>query len=346
MTGLSFHLIGIVTAVLVVSKLLKLIAIYLLPSRIHQFAHRSAPDGDEKEREAWALVTGASDGIGLAFAHELAAAGFNVVLHGRNASKLLQVADSLHTQYPRRSFRFVVADASNSSVDFAAIREEVRDLHLTVLINNIGGGPRDPRFVALDDETASEEQLAGTVSLNALFPLHLTRALLPLLKHNSSASKPALVLNISTLVDSGAPFLASYSASKALVMALTRAVRWELLIEKQERERAQQKKEEGTRLSGGGGVEILGVRVGKTTSADGLRDAPSLFMPDARAVARAALAKAGYGHGIVVAHWAHALQFYANACVVALAPRWVGDALLMGAMRRMRDLEREEKKAS
>jgi 17beta-estradiol 17-dehydrogenase / very-long-chain 3-oxoacyl-CoA reductase len=307
-------------------------------------------------------VTGSSDGIGLALTRELAAAGLNVILHGRNSEKLSRVRDALQKEFPKRSFRTLVVDASgvpcaahstalssvpvqgaNSAtasaeaaaveaqpINFEAIRSQLEDTHLTILINNIGGGPRSPRFVPLPE--MPEDKLLSNISVNALFPLCLTRALLPLLKRNSDGnSRPTLVLNVSTLIDTGVPLLCSYSASKAFIMALTRAVRWELLMEKGE--------EGGKFGSGEANVEVLGVRVGRVTDADGSTAPPTFFMPDARTMAKAALARAGYGYGVVVGYWKHALLYYCNACLVAVAPRWVGDAVLMGAIRYERDAD-------
>jgi len=353
-----FNTIGIITATIFLIRALNLIAIYLRPSRLSRYAHTS-PSG----REPWALVTGSSDGIGLAMARELASAGLNVIIHGRNGEKLSRVRDSLQKAFPKRSFRVLVADASAVAcvahapsqaqsellahgtaetpevaakpVNFEAIRSQLKNIHLTILINNVGGGPRSPRFVPLTE--MPEQKLISNISLNALFPLNLTRALLPLLKRNSYGNKPTLVLNVSTLIDTGVPLLCSYSASKAFIMAFTRAVRWELAMEKGEKE-----EEEGEGGGGNGDVEVLGVRVGRVTDADGSTAPPSFFMPDSRTMAKAALARAGYGYGVVVGYWKHALLYYCNACVVAVAPRWAGDGILMAAMRREREADERD----
>ena len=57
---------------------------------------RKTPDGGA----SWALVTGASDGIGRALSSEVAARGFNVLIHGRNESKLSNVREELAAVYP------------------------------------------------------------------------------------------------------------------------------------------------------------------------------------------------------------------------------------------------------
>ncbi|KAL7895467.1 short chain dehydrogenase/reductase [Trichoderma sp. SZMC 28014] len=290
--------------------------VYLLPSNLKRYAHISA-DG----RPPWALVTGASDGIGRAFADELALRGFNVVLHGRNQAKLDVVKSELQRRHPGREFRTLIADASTvqcvnclqageaqSSLDFNAIKDALQDLHLTVLINNAGGGSPNPVYLSLGD--CSERRITDNVGVNALFPLHLIRVLLPHLAQNS----PALIMNISSMADAGFPMLASYGASKQFLMTLTRAINLE------------------SALLGRPDIECLGVRVGNVTSVSHNKESPSLFTPSAETMARAALDRAGHGHVVVTGHWAHALQgagltflpsFMANKVMVdAIRARW------------------------
>lgn len=317
--------VGILAIALAAIKAVKLVSIYLLPSRLGRYAHVTSSG-----QSPWALVTGASDGIGRALAHELAARGFNVVLHGRNLAKLSLVESRLREEYPERSVRVLVADAAavpcmgclaqTHAVDFLAIEAAVADLHLTVLINNAGSGPVDPLYAPLSESSAA--RITANVSLNALFPLHLTRALLPALSRNA----PALVVNISSVADQGLPLLASYGASKQFVMSLTRAVGLEMTLQGSADE-----------------VELLGIRVGRVTGVSHFRGRPSLFTPDAQAMARAILARAGRGHGVVIGYWTHALQQLA----FSLLPPWVQDRVVVAVMRRERadELGAESKRA-
>ncbi|KAJ2978671.1 hypothetical protein NQ176_g3687 [Zarea fungicola] len=332
--GGVFQTIGLLTAVLVLAKAVQFVSIYLLPSRMARYAHPS------NGQPPWALVTGASDGIGRGFAAELAKQGFNVVLHGRNHAKLSSVMLQLQERHPDRSFRVLVADASKIAclncirpgyghmhthgtdnppadtppVDFDALRAALDDLNLTVLVNNAGGGALNPTFLSLGE--SSEARITGNVSLNALFPLHLTRALLPTLRRNS----PSLVVNVSSLADSGLPLLVSYSASKRFLLTMTEAVVREMKL-----------------LGRGSDVELLGVRVGKTTNTAYFTEKPSFFTPDSQTMARASLEKAGYGHGIVVGYWTHALQhLFINAM-----PLWVKDRAFIAAVQIEQAIDRK-----
>ncbi|OAA81409.1 short chain dehydrogenase/reductase [Akanthomyces lecanii RCEF 1005] len=328
-----FATIGLLTAAIALTRAIQFMSIYLLPSRITRYAHST------NGQPPWALVTGASDGIGRGFAAELAKQGFNVVLHGRNHAKLSFVMSQLQERHPDRSFRILIADASKVAclncirpvpgqshthepdgsapappTDFDALRTALDDLNLTVLVNNAGGGAVNPTFLSLGE--SSEARITGNVSLNALFPLHLTRALLPTLRRNS----PSLVVNVSSLADNGLPLLVSYCASKRFLLTMTEAVVREMKL-----------------LGKGGDVELLGVRVGKTTNTAYFTEKPSFFTPDSQTMARATLEKAGYGHGIVVGYWGHALQHL----LIKAMPLWVKDRAFIAAVQMEAAIDRK-----
>ncbi|KAK0761703.1 hypothetical protein N5P37_005685 [Trichoderma harzianum] len=316
-----FASIGAVTVAALAINVLSAVKVYILPSKLKRYAHFSS-DG----KHPWALVTGASDGIGRSFAEELALRGFNVVLHGRNQTKLDVVKAELQKKHPETSFRTLVADASkvqcvnclqggeNESqhpLDFNAIKDALQDLHLTVLINNAGGGARDPVYLSLSD--SSEERITDNVTVNALFPLHLIRVLLPHLAQNS----PALIMNISSLADAGLPLLASYSASKQFLMTLTRTIDLEIAF------------------SGKTDIECLGVRVGNVTGVSHNRQSPSFFTPSANTMARAALDRAGRGHGVITGHWAHALQ----QAMMDFMPTFLARIVILNTIRERKEAE-------
>lgn len=306
-----FGVVGFFTTLYILAKSVHQASIYLRPSRLSRYIHPS-PDG----KPPWALVTGATSGTGLAFARELCSHGFNVVLHERDPENLARVMRQLQNEFPQRSFRMIAADATTvpcanclgpalrsshededvETVDFAEIQSALDDLNLTVLVNNVGGNRLNPLHLSVSD--TSEERMTENISLNALFPVHLTRTLLPTLIRSS----PALVINISSMADMGFPMLASYGASKRFLMTFTRSLSLEME---------------------GNDVEVLGIRLGRVSGTTFIRDPPSFSSPSADETAKAALAKAGHGHGIVVGHWAHALQQLATD----LMPAWLGDRI-------------------
>ncbi len=211
---------------------------YLYPSGLPKYL----PQHEDGE-PSWALVTGATDGIGRALCVELSARGFNVVLHGRNPSKLARVRDELQAQHPQRRFRTVTADAASfSQADIDRITGEIADVPLTVLINNVGGtGVLSSNFMHFKDTTPAE--IDGVFKVNVLFALQLTRALLPQLQHQQA---PTLVMTCGSQAHVGQPYIAADSATKGALHAWTRALAAE------------------QRALGGSQVDILEVVIGAT----------------------------------------------------------------------------------
>ncbi|MFP5281836.1 MAG: SDR family oxidoreductase, partial [Actinomycetes bacterium] len=115
-----------------------------------------------------ALVTGAGNGLGRAIARALAARGARTILVGRNADKLVSVADEIGP-----AARVEVADvASEASV--AALAERVADEEVSILVNNAGiAGP----VAALVDIAVGEWDEVFAVNVRGMFLV--CRAFLP-----------------------------------------------------------------------------------------------------------------------------------------------------------------------
>lgn len=96
--------LGAVWASILALRIYNFTRLYTRSSDLERYRHK------EEHKEPWALITGSSDGIGLAFAYELASAGFNVILHGRNLSKLENAKKSIAQEHPSRSIHTVVAE--------------------------------------------------------------------------------------------------------------------------------------------------------------------------------------------------------------------------------------------
>lgn len=279
---------------------------WFYPSGLHKYL-RTTPDGGA----SWALVTGASDGIGLALSHELGARGFNVLLHARNESKLSRVREELAAAYPKREFRFVTADATAfTTADIDRIAALVAGLPLTVLINNVGGtAPQSSNFNHF--ESTTPEEIQALYLLNVLFPLQLTRALLPQLE---AQQKPTLILTCSSSASFGIPYIAAYSGCKGALHAWNRA----LFAEQAEARSA---------------VEVLEVVVGPTYT-QALQKDPNiksnLLIPTADVMARAILARVGHGHRSVTPYFWHAVQ---DGIMYGLLPAGVADGIFAGILK-------------
>jgi 17beta-estradiol 17-dehydrogenase / very-long-chain 3-oxoacyl-CoA reductase len=258
---------------------------------------------------SWALVTGASDGIGCALSDELSARGFNVVLHGRNAEKLGRVRDILQAKHPKRKFRLVIADAASFvPADIDRIVASVADIPLTILINNVGGtGVLSSNFKLFEDTTSAEMQ--ALFSLNMLFPLNLTRALLPQLQQQQ---QPTLIINCGSASYVGQPYIAAYSSTKGALHAWTRALAGEMRVT-------------------GSQVEVMEVVIGGTYTQQLEKNdnfSPGLFMPPADVMARAVISRVGNGHLSVHGYFWHRVQsFVLNILPISVADNMVANIL-------------------
>jgi short chain dehydrogenase len=96
-------------------------------------AFKTTTNGDTEEG-AWALVTGASDGIGREFALQLARAGFNILLVARNVPALQSVINDIYTANPRVRAKMLLVDfAAPAENAFKELEEQCKSLTITVL---------------------------------------------------------------------------------------------------------------------------------------------------------------------------------------------------------------------
>ena len=123
---------------------------------------------EEKIMKKTILVTGATDGIGLETVKALVSMGHNVLLHGRNQTKLENVIEELSILADRGEIESYVADLSRLS-EVNNLAKAVAEKHekLDVLINN-AGIPVDIVFVLLVPENACEEHLKTLAELAEL----------------------------------------------------------------------------------------------------------------------------------------------------------------------------------
>jgi short-subunit dehydrogenase len=152
----------------------------------------------------WGLVTGASSGIGAAFARALAREGVSVVLSARREERLRELAAELEKSHAVQT-RVVVADLSDPD-ETERLAREVSDLEVGVLVNNAGFGCAG-RFDRLDPA-----RLREMVQLNCLAPVLLTARLLPGML---ARRRGAVVLTGSVAGRQPLPLHGVYSASKA-----------------------------------------------------------------------------------------------------------------------------------
>ncbi len=165
----------------------------------------------------WAVVTGASSGIGKEFARQLAAHGINLVLASRRGAELETIGRDMSRTFGVR-YRVVAVDFAKGDA-LTAIEAETRDLDVGLLVSNAGDA-RPGEFLS-----ASRDDMHATVGVNVLAHLDLAHHF----GRRLAARKRGGLLLVGALgASDGVPFMANPAATKAYVHSLGEALHIEL----------------------------------------------------------------------------------------------------------------------
>ncbi|XP_037543613.1 hydroxysteroid (20-beta) dehydrogenase 2 [Nematolebias whitei] len=160
----------------------------------------------------WAVVTGATSGIGKAYAFELAKRGLDVVLISRSEDKLRIVAKEIENEYDRKT-RTIRVDFTDGCNIYPAIAKELQGLEIGILVNNVGMICSD-NFAYFLEIPEAEEKITQIINCNMLSVPQMTRLVLPSMVEREKG----LIINISSEMGvRPQPLLALYSASKVFV---------------------------------------------------------------------------------------------------------------------------------
>lgn len=165
----------------------------------------------------WAVVTGASSGIGAAFARELAARGVHVALVARRAEQLAALGDELARSHGVQT-RVLALDLGTATAA-ATLLERTADLEVGLVVASAGFGSCGP---LLEQDAEAE---AAMVDVNCRAVLQLVHGFGRRLQ---AQRRGALVLLSSLVAFQGAPYAANYAATKAYVQALAEGLQVEL----------------------------------------------------------------------------------------------------------------------
>lgn len=247
----------------------------------------------------WGVVTGGTDGIGMALAMELAQKGMNVVLLSRTQSRLEAARDEILAKYSKIQVEILAVDFDR--IDEPTVREslqkkieEVKDIG--VLFNNVGVSYDFPEFF----DQLSEERVDSLIKLNVTSATIMTKLVLP----GMTQRKRGVIVNLSS--GSGrmvVPLLSEYSATKKYVEQLTLCLAAEYASKN---------------------VHIqCHVPMFVSTKLAKIRHS-SFMVPSPATYARASVAQLGYDT-LISPYWPHALQIWLYESV----PTWL---LAKGAM--------------
>jgi uncharacterized protein len=169
----------------------------------------------ERWRGKWALVTGASAGIGWELAKQLAACGANLVLVARRRDRLEQLAGELRAQH-EVAVEIVVANLAQPSApeDLFQFTEE-KGIAVELLVNNAGFGV----YGRFHENDLSRE--LGMVQVNVAAVVHLTRLFLPPMVQRRRGD---ILIVASTAAFQGVPYITTYAATKAFDLHFAEAL--------------------------------------------------------------------------------------------------------------------------
>jgi hypothetical protein len=165
----------------------------------------------------WALVTGASSGIGEEFARRFASLGLNLILVARRKERLEKLSEELCNKF---KIKVIVAPVDLTAENFIEdLKKYTAGIEIGILVNNAGFGSNG-EFI-----DANPEKEAEMVKLNCLAPTILTHHFV---KQMVERKKGAIIFLGSVVGFQPTPYLATYSATKAFNSFLGDALWYEL----------------------------------------------------------------------------------------------------------------------
>jgi short-subunit dehydrogenase len=172
----------------------------------------------ESQNNKTALITGATSGIGAAYAKRLACQGYNLILTGRRKEKVTALANELSQAY-HVNVEVIIVELSDS-IELDTLVDRIENLNINILINNAGFGIN--KYFNDEDPRTQEEM----VRVHIICPIRLIHAVLP----NMISRGGGVIINVSSV---GAflsiPKNSIYSGTKAFLRAFTESLHIELM---------------------------------------------------------------------------------------------------------------------
>ncbi|XP_067261911.1 hydroxysteroid (20-beta) dehydrogenase 2 [Chanodichthys erythropterus] len=174
---------------------------------------------DLRKYGQWAVVTGATSGIGRAYAEELAKRGLNIVLISRSEEKLHSVAKEIESRFKRQTHVIQTDFAEGHSI-YPAIAQQLVGMEIGILVNNVGMNYIGvlANFLDVPDP---DQRITQVINCNILSVTQMSRVILPGMIERGKG----LIINISSEAASEPqPMVSVYSATKIFVTYFSRCL--------------------------------------------------------------------------------------------------------------------------
>lgn len=170
-------------------------------------------------RDKWALVTGASAGIGKALAEELASGGTHLLLTARRSDRLQELAKQLRSKHKVNTEIFEADLAKPSAPEEIFQFTKEKGIAIELLINNAGFG----QYGELP--SVEPRRLLDMVQVNCSAVLHLTRLFLP---EMVARKRGDVLIMASTAAFQAVPYISTYAATKVFDLFLAEGLAEEM----------------------------------------------------------------------------------------------------------------------
>ncbi|XP_062609753.1 inactive hydroxysteroid dehydrogenase-like protein 1 [Saccostrea cucullata] len=264
----------------------------------------------------WAVVTGSSEGIGKAYARELAKRGVNVILISRGENRLFRTAKEIEKDFKVETCTIAV-DFNTGKDAYPIIWDKIKDKEIGILVNNVGVMYDYPQYF-LD---VPEERLWQLINVNVAAATMMTHMIMPQMVERG---KGAVVMVSSGACSQITPQMTVYAATKSFLDYFARALNYEY------------------RKTGIIVQSLMPFYVAtRMTRFSQTLSNPSLLIPSAEQYAQNAVATLGYTTR-TSGYWPHTVQaWFAN-----WIPEWLwmwGATGLNNALRRQAEQKKIKK---